>query len=156
MNLNDLQKRKNIYKANKIVMKVTTYIKQIREFTLEGLTQDNKKVIMDKADGGEAASPAQLLLMALGGCTMMDCIHIITKARKKIEKFEMKIEAEEAETFPKIYTRIHLTYIFSGKELDALLIERAIKLSEEKYCRVHAMLNEKVRITSSYLLNNQA
>ncbi|MCX7877689.1 MAG: OsmC family protein [Ignavibacteria bacterium] len=136
-------------------MKVTASIKQIEGFRLEGLTHNNKKVVMDKAEGGEEASPAQLLLMSLGGCTMMDCIHIITKARKKIEKFEIKIEAEEAETFPKVYTHIHLTYIFQGEELDSALIERAIKLSEEKYCRVHAMLNEKVKITSSYILNEE-
>jgi putative redox protein len=120
---------------------------------LEGLTDNGKTVIMDTGANAAAASPAQLLLQSLAGCTMMDCVLIITKSKKELEKFWVDVEAEEAESHPKIFTKIHLTYNFIGKDLDAQTVERAIKLSEETYCRVHAMLNVKAKITSSYNLN---
>ena len=122
-------------------------------YKLEGLTDNGKQVTMDTGENASAASPAQLLLQALAGCTMMDCVLIISKSRKKLEKFWVDVEAEETQTHPKIYTKIHLTYNFIGKDLDAATVERAIKLSEETYCRVHAMLNVKSKITSSYNLN---
>jgi len=125
----------------------------IEDFKLEGLTENLKTVNMDTGANAIAASPAQLILQALAGCTMMDCVLIISKSRKKLEKFWIDVEAEEAETHPRIFTKIHLTYNFTGTELDRDVIERAIKLSEEKYCRVHAMLNKSAVLTSSYNLN---
>lgn len=135
-------------------MKKTAKVTWIEGFKLEGITDTGKKVLMDSGENAVAASPAQLLLQALAGCTMMDCVVIITKSRKKLEKFWVDIEAEEAETHPKVFTSIHITYNFVGKELNKELIERAIKLSEENYCRIHAMLSKSVKITSSYNLNN--
>ena len=128
-------------------------INWIENYKLEGLTENLKTVNMDTGADASAASPAQLVLQALAGCTMMDCFLIISKSRKKIDKFWIDVDAEEAETHPKIFTRIHLTYNFTGKDLDRDVVERAIKLSEEKYCRVHAMLNKSAVLTSSYNLN---
>ncbi len=130
-------------------------VKWIEGFKLEGLTDNNKIVAMDTGENATAASPAQLLLQALAGCTMMDCVSIISKCRQTIDKFWVNINAEESVTHPKIYTNIHLTYNFTGKDLDASTIERAIKLSEEKYCRIHAMLSSKSKLTSSYKLNEE-
>lgn len=135
-------------------MKKTAKVTWIEGFKLEGITDTGKKVLMDSGENAVSASPAQLLLQALAGCTMMDCVVIITKSRKKLEKFWVDVEAEEAETHPKVFTSIHITYNFVGKELNKELIERAIKLSEENYCRIHAMLSKSVKITSSYNLNN--
>jgi putative redox protein len=122
-------------------------------YRLEGLTDNGKIVMMDTGEKSTAASPAQLLLQSLAGCTMMDCVLVIAKSRKSLEKFWVDIEAEEAHTHPKVYTKIHLTYNFIGKDLDAATVERAIKLSEETYCRIHAMLSPVVQLTSSYNLN---
>jgi putative redox protein len=135
-------------------LKKTAKVTWIEGFKLEGITDTGKKVLMDSGENAVSASPAQLLLQALAGCTMMDCVVIITKSRKKLEKFWVDVEAEEAETHPKVFTSIHITYNFVGKELNKELIERAIKLSEENYCRIHAMLSKSVKITSSYNLNN--
>jgi putative redox protein len=125
----------------------------IEGFKIEGLTDNGKTIIMDSGTEAIAPSPAQLLLQALMGCTMMDCVLIIGKSRKKIDKFWVELTAEEADEHPRVYTKIHMTYYFEGKELDAAVIERAIQLSEEKYCRVHAMLCDSANITSSYKLN---
>ncbi|HJY64319.1 MAG TPA: OsmC family protein [Ignavibacteria bacterium] len=121
-------------------------------YKLEGITDNGMKVLMDTGDNSVSASPAQLLLQSLAGCTMMDCVLIISKSRKKLEKFWVEVEAVENETHPKIFSQIQLTYHFKGSELDEATVERAIKLSEEKYCRVHAMLAGKSNITSSYKL----
>lgn len=125
----------------------------IKDYQLEGITDNGRKVIMDTGHGAIAASPAQLLLQALAGCTMMDCVLVISKSKKNLEKFWVDVEAEESDTHPKIYTKIHLTYNFIGKGLDDSTVQRAIKLSEETYCRVHAMLQGCSVITSSYNLN---
>ncbi len=134
-------------------MTKTASVEWIEGFKLKGTTENGLTVLMDSGENASAASPAQLLLQALAGCTMMDCALIVGKSRKKIDKFWIDITAEEAPEHPKVYTRIHLTYNFIGRELEPEVIERAIKLSEEKYCRVHAMLHKSAELTSSYNLN---
>ncbi len=135
-------------------MTKTARVDWIEGYRLEGKTDNGKTVMMDSGENATAASPAQLLLQSLAGCTMMDCVLIIGKARKKIEKFWVEVTADEADDHPKIFTKMHVTYNFTGKELDSAVIDRAIKLSEEKYCRVHAMLSKSSAITSSYNLNS--
>lgn len=125
----------------------------IEAYKLEGITDNNLSVKMDTGENATAASPAQLILQALAGCTLMDCVLVISKSRKKLDKFWIDVDAEEAETNPRIFTKIHLTYNFFGPDLDENTVERAIKLSEEKYCRVHAMLSKTTVITSSYNIN---
>lgn len=134
-------------------MTKTARVDWIDGYRLEGKTDTGKTVLMDSGENAVAASPAQLLLQALAGCTMMDCVLIIGKARKKIDKFWVDVAAEESGGHPNIFKKIHVTYNFKGSELDDALIQRAINLSEEKYCRVHAMLIKSSDITSSYNLN---
>ena len=134
-------------------MTKTARVDWLEGYRLEGKTDNGKTVMMDSGENSTAASPAQLLLQALAGCTMMDCVLIIGKARKKIDKFWVDVTAEESGGHPNIFSKIHVTYNFTGSELDEQLIERAISLSEDKYCRVHAMLGKSSEITSSYNLN---
>ena len=126
----------------------------IENFKLEGHTDTGKIVNMDSGINASAASPAQLILQALAGCTMMDCILILTKGRKHINRFWVNVDAEEAESHPKIFKRIRLEYNFESETLNHADAERAIKLSEEKYCRVRAMLNCSSEITSSFKIYN--
>ncbi len=138
-------------------MKKTAKIKWLGEgFALEGSTDNGKIVKMDTGEGAIAASPAQLILQALAGCTMMDVVLILTKSRKKPEKFWVELVAEEAETHPKVFTKIHLKYNFTGSLLDSSSVERAIKLSEENYCRLHAMLKGSAELSSSYQIHNNS
>lgn len=134
-------------------MTKTARVDWIEGFKIAGKTDNGKTVMMDSGENAVAASPAHLLLQSLAGCTMMDCVLIIGKSRKKIDKFWIDITAEEVEEHPKIFNKMHVTYNFFGNELDSAIVERAIKLSEEKYCRVHAMLSKSSEITSSYNLN---
>lgn len=124
-------------------------------FRLEGKTDNGMTVQMDTGENATAVSPAQLILQSLAGCTMMDCYLIFSKARKNIKKFWVDIEAEEVETQPKVFKSIHLTYNIISDDITDADAERAIKLSEEKYCRVHAMLSGKVNLSSSYKINKE-
>lgn len=91
--------------------------------------------------------PKPLTLAALGGCTGMDVVSILEKMRVPLESFEMKIEAEQTEEHPKIYNKIHIIYIFKGVDLPLDKLEKAVNLSQEKYCGVSAMLRKAAGIT---------
>ncbi len=119
-----------------------------------GKSESNHWVIMDttKKVGGEEASvrPIELILIGLGGCTSVDVISILNKMRVKLDKFEVNIDANQAEDYPKVFKKIHIEYIFHGKDLKKGNLERAIKLSQEKYCSVSAMLRNTAELTYSY------
>ncbi|MFP4020472.1 MAG: OsmC family protein [Halanaerobium sp.] len=92
--------------------------------------------------------PMELLLSGLAGCTGIDVVLILKKMKTELEDFEMEIDAERAEEAPKRFTKIEIKYKFTGKKLDERKVERAIKLSEEKYCSASNSFNAE--ITSSY------
>jgi putative redox protein len=94
--------------------------------------------------------PMELILQGLGGCTAIDVIHILKKARQNVSDCVIELSAERAETDPKVFTRIHIHFIVSGKELSEKQVERAIQLSAEKYCSASIMLGKSVAITHDY------
>jgi putative redox protein len=101
------------------------------------------------AEGREptAATPMELLLMSLGGCTSMDVVWILEKKRVVFDDFKVEIEAEKTEEHPKVYSSIHLKFIFMGKGLKMKDLEQAVQLSAEKYCSVGAMVGKVAKIT---------
>jgi len=133
-------------------MKAT--IKQVQGITMVGKADTNVWVPMDGPEdltGSNAGvRPIELFLIGLGGCTGMDVISILQKKRVALDDFEIEIDAERAEEHPKIYTKIHLKYIVYGANIKPNDVERAIDLSEEKYCSATAMLRPTVDITSSF------
>ena len=80
------------------------------------------------------ARPMELVLMGTGACTAIDVVHILRKARQPITDCVVELEADRADKDPKVFTRIHLHYVVTGKGLSQPQVERAIKLSKEKYC----------------------
>jgi len=129
-------------------------IKQLHGITLAAKSDSNHWVIMDgpaEFGGSDAGSrPKELLLAALGGCTGSDVISMLAKRRAKLDGFEIHLTGTEREEHPKIFTDIHIKYVFFGKGLDPGDIEKAIELSTTKYCSVSAMLKATVNITHSY------
>jgi len=99
--------------------------------------------------GGEDLGPRPkvLLLAGLIGCTGIDVVSILNKMKVKPDDFNIEVKAEESEEHPKVYTKIHLVYLFKGKDLPQDKIERAVSLSQEKYCGVSAMLDKAAPIT---------
>lgn len=134
--------------------KVNAVVKQLEGITFAGKTNSNNWVMMDgPADfggNGAAIRPKELLLLALGGCTGSDVASILQKKRIKFDGFEMNIEADMSEEHPKVYTKINVEYVFYGQDIKAADVERAIELSQTKYCGVTAMLAKAMEITHSY------
>ena len=78
--------------------------------------------------------PMEMLLMGMGGCTAIDVVNILRKSRQDLRGCEVQLEAERADSDPKVFTAIHVHFILTGKNLSAKHVDRAIQLSSEKYC----------------------
>lgn len=119
----------------------------------EAIPPSGHRVIMDSAaaHGGEdeGPRPMELVLVALGGCTGMDVISILNKMKHPIEGLEIEVSAERAPEHPKVYTKVHIVYKFRGKNLEIEKIEKAVRLSQEKYCSVSEMLRKTAQLTYS-------
>ncbi len=98
-----------------------------------------------------APTPLELVLLGLIGCTGVDVTAILTKMKEPLEGLEISADFERAEKHPRVYTRIHLRYNFRGK-LDEKKVQRAIALSETKYCSVSAMVGQTAKITHEYTI----
>jgi putative redox protein len=111
-------------------------------------------VIVDGAPdiGGRnlGARPMELVLMGSGACTAIDVVMILRKARQPITDCEVLVEADRAGEDPKVFTRIHLHYVVTGKGLATPQVERAIKLSKDKYCSATIMLAKTAEVTFDY------
>jgi putative redox protein len=94
--------------------------------------------------------PMEMLLIGMGGCTEFDVLLILRKARQRVTDCVVELEAERAESDPKVFTRIHAHFILTGHGLDPRLVERAIKMSAEKYCSASIMLGATATITHDY------
>ncbi len=135
------------------------FVKQLKGITFVGKTDSNHWITMDGPEefGGSNAGirPKELLLISLAGCTGSDVASILSKKRVKLDGFEMNIDADVADEHPQVFTKIHLEYVFYGKNLPVKEIERAIELSQTKYCSVTAMLQKALPIEHSYRIVEQ-
>lgn len=107
---------------------------------------DGHKIVIDAAPevGGKERGPRPkpLTLLSLAGCTGMDVISILNKMRVNVDYFNVVVEADLTEEHPKHYDKFHLVYEFKGKDLPMDKLEKAVKLSQDKYCGVTAMLSK--------------
>jgi putative redox protein len=94
--------------------------------------------------------PMEMLLLGMGGCTAIDVINILKKARQPVTGCEVELEAERADTDPKVFTHIQVHFIVTGKGVNENHLKRAIALSAEKYCSASIMLGKTAEITHSY------
>jgi len=113
-------------------------------------------IVMDasKQVGGEGSgfSPLQLLLAALGGCTGIDIVDIMRKQRQTVADLEIVVSGDRVKEPPRVYSSIHVEYRVKGLDIKEKAVQHAIKLSEDKYCSVGAMLKAKAKVTSSYVI----
>src|SRR5438067_11017138 len=99
---------------------------------------------------GSAATPMELLLIALGSCTGVDVISILKKKRQKVTDYRIEVSYERREEFPRSYTRLNVKHIVRGRGLSEPAVARAIELSDQKYCSVAATLRGSAEIVTSY------
>jgi putative redox protein len=130
------------------------HVKWVDGMTLLGRGDTNHWIAMDGAEeigGHDAGSrPMEMVLIGLGGCTGMDVLSILRKKRVPFTDFEIKLDSERADDHPKVFTKIKVHFIVSGKGINPNDVERAIELSETKYCSVAGMLRHSASIETSF------
>jgi putative redox protein len=96
----------------------------------------------EQADGGadDGFRPLELMAVSLAGCTAMDVISIMKKKQQVVTAFEVRVQADQAQEFPKVFTHAILTYLVTGHNVDEVALRRSIGLSATKYCPAQAML----------------
>jgi putative redox protein len=97
-----------------------------------------------------APRPMETVLAGSGGCTAFDVVVILKKSGQEITGCEVKMSAERAATDPKVFTKIHMHFVITGKGLKRNLVEHAIRLSREKYCSATAMLGKTAEVTTDF------
>ena len=129
-------------------------IRWMQDAEFLGTSGSGHQVTMDGPPefGGKnkGVRPMEMLLLGLGGCSAFDVVHILKKSRQDIEDCQVELHADRAMQDPKVFTRIHLHYRVSGKALKQALVDRAIKLSAEKYCSASIMLAKSAEISHDY------
>ena len=119
-----------------------------------GESGTNHAVLMDGAPkaGGRnlGPRPMEVVLLGTGGCTAFDVVMILQKGRQAVSDCVVKLSATRAETDPKVFTSIHFHFVVSGNKLSEASVERAVKLSHEKYCSASIMLAHSVNMTHSF------
>lgn len=132
---------------------------------LEGMTfvaesGSGHAIVVDAAPdvGGRnlGARPMEVVLMGTGACSAIDVVHILRKARQPIAGCVVEMDAERAPEDPKVFTRIHFHYVLTGHGLAPAQVERAIKLSKEKYCSATAMMLKTAAVTSDFEIRDSA
>ena len=129
-------------------------IKWLDNVSFVGETETSHAIVMDGAPdaGGRniGPRPMEVVLIGTGGCTAFDVVHILKKARQAVSDCVVELEAERADTDPKVFTKIHMHFVVTGKDLKPEQVERAIKLSAEKYCSASIMLGKTAVITHDF------
>ena len=129
-------------------------VKWVENVCFMGESETGHAVILDGAPeaGGRnlGMRPMEMLLIGMGACTSFDVVTILKKARQPIVDCVAEMEAERAADVPKVFTKIHVHFVVTGKVLNASQVERAVKLSAEKYCSASIMLGKSVEITHDF------
>ncbi len=109
----------------------------------------------DSGPGAAAASPMQAVLAAVGACTAMDVISILRKKRQQVTGYKVQVNGERrTDQHPKVFTRIEVVHQVWGHDVSPAAVEEAVRLSDTKYCSVHAMLEPAVELTSRFEIFN--
>ncbi|MGI5308479.1 OsmC family protein [Rheinheimera sp. WS51] len=126
-------------------------VKWLDNNTFIGRSGSGHAVVFDgNKEGSTAPSPMEMVLMSAGACSSVDVISILQKARQNVQDCEVSLTSERAETVPSVFTKIHLHFDVTGHDLSETHVERAVKLSADKYCSVSIMLTGSVEVTHSF------
>ena len=129
-------------------------VKWVEQASFLGETESNHAVLMDgpPTAGGRnlGPRPMEMLLLGTGGCTCFDVVSILKKSRQAISDCYVELDSERAENDPKVFTKIHMHFVVKGKDIKPEMVEKAIKLSAEKYCSASIMLGQMAAITHDF------
>lgn len=114
--------------------------------SFEGTADSGFKVplgtVAELGGADDGFRPLELLIIGLASCTAMDVISILKKKKQDVQNFEVLVHADRAEEHPKVFTHLAIEYVVSGNNLDRAAVERAVELSETKYCSAQAMFKK--------------
>jgi putative redox protein len=128
----------------------TASVKWVGEQRFMATSPSGHAIAIDSdRESNKAPGPMEMLLLALGACTATDVVIVLEKKRQKLEALEVVCSGERAADYPQVWTKIEVLYRLHGT-LDETAVEHAIKLSEEKYCSVSAMLQKTAKVTWRY------
>lgn len=130
-------------------VQLTQPLKADRQFA--ATTGSQHHFLLDDAAGGTGAKPVELVASGLAGCTAFDVITVLRqKYHQKVTGYEVRVEADQAERPPQVFTAVRIHHVVTGFEVDPAAIEEAIRLSEEKYCSVGAMVKRTASFKTTY------
>lgn len=129
-------------------------VKWIGDELFLGTSDSGHTLLMDANGGNLAPSPLENVLMSLGGCSSVDVVTILQKARQDVSGCMVEISGTRVDTVPKLFSEIHLHFVITGSDIKEKHVERAVSLSADKYCSVALMLNGNVTITHDYSISN--
>jgi putative redox protein len=133
---------------------VKARVKWVEERTFVGESGSGHKLVLGTAatPGGATPgpSPMELVLIGTGGCSAYDVVHILEKGRERVEDCVVELDADRAESEPKVFTRIHMHFIVKGRALSHDKVRRAVDLSIDKYCSASAMMAKTATITHDF------
>lgn len=133
-----------------------TRVKWIENVAFMAESGSGHAVVMDGAIEGGGRNlgprPMEMLLMGMGGCSAYDVVYILKRGRENVEDVDVDVEAERADTDPKVFTKIHMHFRIKGEGLNERKVERAVELSADKYCSASIMLGKAAEITHSFEL----
>lgn len=125
-------------------------VKWIGEELFLGTSESGHSLMIDANGGNLAPSPLENVLMSLGGCSSVDVVSILQKARQNISGCRVDICGTRVDTVPKLFSDIHLHFVITGQDIKEKQVERAVALSADKYCSVALMLCGNVNITHDF------
>lgn len=125
-------------------------VKWIGDELFMGTSESGHTIVMDANGGNIAPSPLENVLLSLGGCSSVDVVSILEKARQKVSGCKVEISGTRVDTVPKLFSDIHLHFVIEGTGVAEKHVERAVSLSADKYCSVALMLAANVNITHDF------
>lgn len=141
-------------------MATTARITWVQDALFVGESGSGHTITMDGSPdvGGRnlAARPMEMVLIGMGGCTAIDVASMLRKQRQDVRDIVVELEAERAEDYPKVFNQVKLVYRVRGKKLNRALVERAVALSDEKYCSATAMIRKSAAVTHEIVLEEVA
>ena len=135
-------------------MKAT--VKWIGEEMFAGISESGHTIVMDANGGALAPSPLENVLLSLGGCSSVDVVSILQKAKQNIASCHVELSGTRVDSVPKLFSDIHLRFVIKGTDIKEKHVERAVALSADKYCSVALMLNKAVNITHDFVIEEVA
>src|SRR6266705_5444619 len=130
-------------------VELTQALGQRRQFVAQ--SGGGHTLLLDDAAGGTGPKPIELVAIGLAGCTAFDVVTVLRqKYHQRVTGYEVRVEADQAERPPQVFTNVRIHHVVTGFEIDAAAVEEAIRLSEEKYCSVGAMVQKTATFHTTY------